>query len=253
MKRLYFGLLVAALWIVPAASQAATFSVNPIIVQLGKSNSSATVAVSNDSSQKLRLQITGYAWQQRPNGDMELQRTEDLVFFPELVTLDPGETRRIRVGSTVPQAGKEKTFRIFLEELPSLAAITSMGRRPQIMIRMKIGIPVFVSPLTQNSVSGVVQDASVQRGVLSFNVANTGNTHFNIQKVHVEGKNAAGGTVMSQDITGWYVLPGGYRHFTLRLTKDRCRSLESLDVKVRADSLNFAHPFGRISKDCGSG
>jgi fimbrial chaperone protein len=76
------------------SGRAATFAVDPISVSLAKGNSSTAVAVTNQSPQKLRLQITGFAWQQKPSGEMQLTPTDDLVFFPQLLTLDPGETPR---------------------------------------------------------------------------------------------------------------------------------------------------------------
>ena len=50
---------------------------------------------------------------------IELAPTQDVVFFPALLTLKPGEERRIRVGSTAAPGSIEKTYRIFVEELPA--------------------------------------------------------------------------------------------------------------------------------------
>ncbi len=246
MNRSISALLIAGLVALPVLASAATFSVNPISISLSKSNSSATLAVTNDSRDKLRLQVSGFAWAQKPNGDMQLQKTEDLVFFPSLVTLDAGETRRIRVGSTVAQGPVEKTFRIFMEELPALQSIIGGGiRTPIVQIRMKIGVPVFVSPTVNPVVSGAVRDVAIRGNALSFDVVNTGNMHFSAQRVHVSAPG-----VLTQDISGWYVLAGGVRHFTLPLPRGGCRRIESVTVNVRADVLSFGAASVQPAKSC---
>ena len=235
--------------VLPAS--AATFSVDPVSVTLPKSNSSTSVAITNQSGQKLRLEITAFSWQESSAGEMQLKPTEDLIFFPRLLTLDPGETRRVRVGVTIPTGPVEKPFRLFMEELPSLESVVQ-PRGASVTIRMKVGIPVFVSADGAPAIGGSVRDAVVRNGALSFDVLNTGNTHFSIQQVRVEGKNAAGAGVLSQQLSGWYLLAGGVRRFTIPLSKERCSSLHSLAVAVRTDVTNFANSFTDLDKQCGT-
>jgi fimbrial chaperone protein len=234
-----------------AAAPAATFSVDPIKVTIAKSNASESVAVTNQSAQKLRLQISGFSWAQDAGGQMQLAQTDDLVFFPQLLTLEPGETRRVRIGSTAQQGSVEKTFRVFMEELPSLESITN-PKGAQLTIRMKVGIPVFIAPSVPAQLKGEVRGGAVRGGVLSFDVANTGNTHFPIQQVQVTGMGAAG-RVFHQDITGWYVLAGGVRRFSIPLAKARCEALRSVDVRVQTDTFGFSNAFTPSNKQCGAG
>jgi fimbrial chaperone protein len=250
-SRFAFAVAFAAVLAMVAPARAATFSVDPIIVTLGKGNSSASVAITNQSASKLRLQISGFAWQQNPAGEMQLQPTDDLVFFPQLVTLEAGETRRIRIGANTEQGPVEKTFRVFMEELPSLESVVA-PKTNAITIRMKVGVPVFVSPNVAPVVSGAVRNVTVRENALAFDVVNTGNTHFAVQKVNVAGKNAAGAGVLSNELTGWYVLPGGTRHFTVPLPKGSCSALQSLAVQVRADTVTFDGSFVDLGKQCGS-
>jgi fimbrial chaperone protein len=137
-----------------------------------------------------------------------------------------------------------------MEELPSLQSVIA-PKGASITIRMKVGIPVFLSPNVPAAIAGTVKDAAVRDGAISFDVVNTGNTHFAIQKVRVTGKDSAGGDVFSQELTGWYVLAGETRHFTVPVTKDRCAALASLAVAVRADALSFANSFSDLVKQCG--
>lgn len=233
-----------------AAAPAATFSVDPIKVTIAKSNASESVAVTNQSAQQLRLQISGFSWAQDASGAMQLQQTDDLVFFPQLLTLEPGETRRVRIGSTAPQGPLEKTFRVFMEELPSLESLRN-PKGAQLTIRMKVGIPVFIAPSAPQQLKGEVRNGDVRGSVLTFDVANTGNTHFPIQQVQVTGM-GAGGRVFHQNITGWYVLAGGVRRFSIPLSKTRCQALRSVDVNVQADTFGFSGAFTPSSKQCGA-
>ena len=234
-------------------AHAATFSVDPIVVSLPKGDASASVAVTNQSQQKLRLQVSGFAWQQKPSGEIALSPTDDLVFFPPLLTLEPGETKRIRIGVSTSSGAVEKSYRVFMEELPSLESVTQ-PKTAAVVIRMKVGIPVFVSPNVTATRTGEVRSVAVAGNTLSFDVANTGNTHFSIQEVKLNGASATGASILSQDLSGWYVLPGGTRHYSVALPKGKCAQLRSLKIEVHADGFGFDKSVGELTKECtGSG
>ena len=118
---------IAAL-LVGASASAATFSVNPTQIYLSGRTTSALLTLRNDSTETLRFQLSAFAWNQSATGEILLEPTQDVVFFPALLTLKQGEERRIRVGSTVSPGAIEKTYRIFVEELPA-AGVTRRGLR----------------------------------------------------------------------------------------------------------------------------
>jgi len=251
-KLRFLSTALAAFLTFGSVAAAATFSVDPIVVSLSRTGTSATIAVANQSSSTLRLQVTGFAWQQSASGQIELAPSDDLVIFPQLLTLDPGETRRIRVGTTAAQGPHESTFRIFLEELPSLQAVTAKAGAT-LNIRMKIGIPVFLNPTSQRQVSGAVQNIAVNDGSLDFDVVNTGNTHFSIAQVHVVGRNPAGASVFTRNVDGWYVLAGGVRRYAIKLPKAACEAMTSVTVGVRTDAPSFSNSVSSLRKQCTSG
>jgi fimbrial chaperone protein len=245
-------MLMCACLAISGAARAATFSVDPIIVTLDRTNSSASIAVTNQTAQKLRLQVTGFSWGQSRTGAIELAKSDQLIFFPQLLTLDPGETRRVRVGVTAPQGPMEKTYRVFMEELPSLQSVLAPKGRAQVTLLLKVGIPVFLRPSLPPVVSAAVRNPSIEKGSLAFDVANTGNAHFSIQNVLLTGKNRAGGLAFSQSLTGWYVLAGGTRHYTVPITQARCLALQSLSVQVRTEAGRFGETFAGVHKQCGT-
>ena len=256
-QRLTFSLrtlaiLLSSSLILTSAVKAATFSVDPIMITLEKSNSSASIAVTNQTSQPLRLQVTGFAWTQSVSGQIQLKKTDQLVYFPQLLSLAAGETKRVRVGVTGGQGATEKTFRIFMEELPSLQSVLAPKGRAQVTLLLKVGVPVFLKPAGAAVVSGAVRNATIKGKTLAFDVANTGNSHFSIQDVVISGKGHAGNSAFSQKLTGWYVLAGGMRHYIVPITAAHCAAIDSLSVQVRTDSGRFGETFPGVRKQCGT-
>ena len=84
------------------SADAATFSVNPTQIFLTGKSGSALLTLRNDSSELLRFQLSAFSWQQSASGELQLGPTKDVVFFPALLSLKPGEERRVRIGSLAP-------------------------------------------------------------------------------------------------------------------------------------------------------
>ena len=105
----------------PAHSlRASAFHVTPIRIDFDRTTTSAVMTLVNESTEELRFQISVASWQQDKQGQMQLTPTDDIVFFPALLSLKPGEERKVRVGRTVTPSDVEKTYRISFEELPPL-------------------------------------------------------------------------------------------------------------------------------------
>ena len=84
----------------PGVARAASFSVDPTLIQLSPRAPSTLLVVRNESTSAVRLQLSAFSWAQSVEGEMQLQPTEDIVFFPALFTLEPGQERKVRVGTT---------------------------------------------------------------------------------------------------------------------------------------------------------
>src|SRR5712691_182471 len=111
--------MVLGLVLQAETSRASAFKVTPVRVTFS-GPSSTLLTLRNESDQALRFQITSFAWWQDASGAVQLAPTEEIVFFPALLTLKPGEERKVRVAATVAAKDVEKTYRIFFEELPPL-------------------------------------------------------------------------------------------------------------------------------------
>jgi fimbrial chaperone protein len=186
---------------------ASTFRVSPVQVNLSPTTPTALLTVGNDSDETLRFQVSAFSWDQDATGRMHLAPTQDVLFFPMMLTLGPGEARRIRVGSTLPSGAIEKTFRLFVEELPQAAVARSDAGGAQIRVLTKLGIPIFIQP-PQPKPEASVEIRGVSGDRLRFVVRNTGNTHFLLQDLRIRGTTAAGQLVLDRKGAGtcW---PGG--------------------------------------------
>lgn len=210
-------------------AEAATYTVNPTRVYLSARTTSALMTLKNESQQPLRMQLRAQRWHQTPAGEMQLAGTDDLIVFPTLLTLGPGEERKIRVASATPFDAVEKTYRLYVEELPAGSGDQAEGSSVRILTRM--GIPVFLQP-ARPTATAVLRGLGLNDGALSFELANTGNTHYIPESVIVRGFSAGGQPVSDWPINGWYVLAGGSRVFTMTLERPACETVRSLLVEV---------------------
>ena len=66
-------------------AQGGTFQVNPIRITLSPQSASALLSIQNDSAETARFQIDVFEWDQAADGEMVLNPTEDLIFYPKLL------------------------------------------------------------------------------------------------------------------------------------------------------------------------
>ena len=257
LKRLALATLLIGLALGPARSlSASAFRVNPIRITFDRSTKSVLLTLSNDSTDELRFQVSAVQWaQEQGTGEMQLTPTDDILFFPALLTLKAGEERKVRIGSTVKSGATEKTYRIFFEELPALQT-PRIEKGSQVRIITKMGIPIFVEP-EKKVAAGSITNFAVRGGKAWFDVRNTGNVHFLAQSVRVVGLDAAGQPLFDKQREGWYVLSGGTRTYDLPLSAAECSKLKTVRVEVQTDVVRpevsvlknqYAVPEGICSK-----
>jgi len=208
---------------------ASSFAVNPTQIFLTSKSTSAILTLRNESDESLRFQLTVFAWDQSARGEMKLQPTADIVFFPTLLTLTAKESRNVRVGAATRFEAVEKSYRIFVEELPPQAA---QGGQSAVRVLTKMGVPIFLQPTRAQAQAGL-RDLMVKDGLMTFSIRNTGNVHFVPETVRVHGMNRAGEVVLDKQLDGWYILAGGVRAYEVRLPAADCSALAALAVDVR--------------------
>jgi fimbrial chaperone protein len=228
---LFAGWLFAALGASPA--HAANFDVSPTLLSLSTKAASGTIVITNRSQELLRFHVTAFAWKQRTDGEMILEPTKDIVFFPAMLSLNPKDSRQIRVGSKIKPGAVERSYRLFVEELPPLAR-NSAEQANTIRVLTKMGLPVFVEA-TAPKAAPAVTPLQLQGRQLTFSLKNSGNTHMRVQKVTLTAK-SAGKTVHSEELPGWYVLAGGVRTYSVKLPDAACTESTSFEVQMQSES-----------------
>jgi fimbrial chaperone protein len=222
--------LAAGLLIVQAGgAQASSFSVSPTQVFLSASVKSALVTIKNETDQSVRFQVSAVAWDQDEAGRMQVMPTQDIVFFPSLLTLQAREERKIRLGTTVAASAREKTYRLVVEELPPLQTANSATA---VAMLTKMTIPVFLQP-TRVVGQASLADVGMSGGHLVFRLRNDGTAHFVPQQVRVKGLDESGTAVVDQQATAWYILAGGTRHFDLEISQPQCSKVRTLAIAVQ--------------------
>src|SRR5687767_1199162 len=92
------GLLALLGWsfaFAPSMASAEGIEVQPIALTLSSTISTGILVVANRTPTPIRFHVTAKAWRQKPDGEMVFDDTQDIVFFPSMLTLNPDESRNL--------------------------------------------------------------------------------------------------------------------------------------------------------------
>ncbi len=212
---------------------AGNFAVSPIRIDFDRNTKTGVIAITNDDDDKLQLQMKAFEWTQDADGKDKYEETDDLIFFPKIATVEKGEQRLLRTSYKIPATDKQKTYRLFIEEIPGPQKTPAKGA--QIAVAVRFGVPVFLKPLKEE-VKGVVTSVHYADGKLNVTVSNPGNTHFFINALQLKS-----GEKVSDEQKGWYLLSGASRTYRFAMSKEACSALGKLDILVKTDILEFNH------------
>jgi fimbrial chaperone protein len=210
-------------------ARAASLSVNPTQIKLSKESPSALLTIKNEGTTATRVQVTVHVWAQRLDGQMDLKPTTDIVFFPSMLTLEAGQGRTIRIGTTAAFTTTERSYRIFIEELPSPG--TEGLDASAVRMYTRLGIPIFLAPHNAKALPSL-STVKLDNGALNFRLENTGSAHFVPESIEVKGYGARGEATFNRKLTGWYVLAGSARDFTVPFDSPDCSRLRSLVIEA---------------------
>lgn len=234
LRPLLFPLFLALLFF-PAVTFCAEWRVAPIRLDLDRINKSGSITISNDGEEKLNVQLKAYEWAQDGQGKDRYSETSDIIFLPKIATIDKKGEQVVRVGIKLPATAQEKTYRLFVEEIPQ-------PRKDQagtnIAIAIRFGVPIFSKPLKEEA-KGEIAKLELAKGVANVTVSNAGNTHFHIATITLRGKNAAGEAVFTKELSGWYLLSGVSRLYSVQIPPDDCSRASRLEVEIKTDRMGL--------------
>ncbi|MEE8574635.1 MAG: fimbria/pilus periplasmic chaperone [Thermodesulfobacteriota bacterium] len=222
---IFFFLL---LLLFPSGARATSFTINPIRVFFKPGQKTDVVKVRNDSERSLSIQLSISEWDQDSEGMRFLSPTTDVIAFPKIFVVEPKKERLVRVGLRVPPGKKEKTYRVYFQEVNNPLEIqTGMTLKTL----LKLGVPIYVSPVEIKR-SGQIEDMALSNGMLTFKVSNSGTAHIILEKMRIEGIDGSGSIVFTRDSSGRAVLSGRTKFYSEDLSKEDCSKIKSLTLKI---------------------
>lgn len=207
LKSLFLSL--AAMTATPI--MAAGLQVTPIMLEIGKSQPSDGLWLSNTGSNPLHAQVRVFEWTQHNNKDV-LQTTRNFVASPPLIQIDAGQKQFIRLVRTGQQQNPQETaYRIVVDELP-----LENDTRKGVTFVLRYSVPVFIQGSQEKQdvkLDWKISSNANKAAVLS--VTNTGNTRAQLSGLsftHSKGKtvslnNGLVGYVLGNSSMQWEIAP----------------------------------------------
>jgi fimbrial chaperone protein len=207
--------LLAAL--APLCAGAASLDVSPIRIELTGKKPNALLTLKNSGEAPARFQFRVYSWDESPAGDMILADSTELSVFPALQQLGPREERKVRIGTTVKPGAKERTWRIFIEELPSAVEAED---RTKVRVLTRIGIPIFLEPVKPASGGELVLTRDGAK--LRLRVRNTGTVRFQPTELKLVLLGEKDERIEEKALSPWYVLADADRLYAMEVQPETC-------------------------------
>jgi len=228
---------------------AADISVNPVRIFFNPADKTKTVSIQNHSDEDLTVQVDIYKWEQDDEAKPVYTPTEELIVFPRIVNFKKGAEQILRIGTRVPPGSAEQTYRVYVEEIPRPRQEPADGAVLRTYLRL--GIPIYVNPI-EPLAKGRIDGASVTSGTLGFHLRNEGNVHTTVQGISLEGRNSEGAQVFERELSGWHLLAGRSRRYSVDLPETVCRELRSMKISLVTDKFTLAENLDVQPENCGN-
>ena len=198
-------LLVAGVNVVSAAS----IGVSPVRATLSANQKIETITVRNTGSELMSVQLEVMSWSQQDGEDV-FTATREVLANPPIFTVPPAGSQLIRAGlRRAPDARRELTYRIFMQELPPPPSPDFNGAK----MLMRVSLPVFVLPEVAAQPALRWQAARTSDGALKISLTNIGNAHVQIANFSLSLPGSAQPWITQKSST--YVLHGQSRDWIL--------------------------------------
>lgn len=226
LRRAGGGLLVAAglATALSPAALAGDFAVYPLRVEFAPGDRSAAVGVNNTGDKPIRFQLTLVAWTQDAEGKDVYRESDDLIYFPRLFTVPAGEQGVVRVGPKRASAGVERSYRLFVDELPDESEKPAASG---ITFSIRFAIPIFIGAAGARP-QLAMEPLVLTKGALQARVRNTGGAHFRIESMELKSDQG-----YTRTTDGWYLLAGASRLHALELPQPACLAARRLELRIK--------------------
>lgn len=223
------AMLAASVGTAPAASgQAGGIQLSPTRLVLEAGARSTTLTVENGLDRAVTFQTRTFAWTNTPDAAVKLTPTEDLVVFPATLQLQPGDSRRIRIGGPMVPADVERAYRLILDEV---ATPVGSGAPIQLNTRLQFSLPVFQLP-GRATMRVDLSAPSVGPGGVAVRLANAGSVHLTPETIVLEGVAADGTVAWTKRFSAWYLLAGEVRDLAVPWSEVDCAAATTLRAEA---------------------
>ena len=246
MRLLFLILLASVSMFFPSTAFSGDLRVTPVKLFFDQQFKNGIITVINEGDEPIQVEIKASEWKQDANGKDQYNPTEDIIFFPKILKMEKGEQRAVRAGVKSAAVSQEKTYRLFIKELPKA---TPENQGTQIRFALQFAVPIFVKPVKEE-IKGKINSMTQEAGKLKIDVHNTGNSHFRVESVQVKGFDKKGVENFSKEIAGWYVLAGVRRTFETMIAQEVCLDTAKVSVEVKSEQLMLHDEMDIINTLC---
>ena len=247
IKTLMSLLLLTCL--LPTSLLAANFTLSPVRIHFEAKQRTDIINIKNNSQEEIKLQVSNYSWSQDQQAKDVLAETDDLIVFPKLLSIAPGQTSLLRIGKRVAATEQEQLYRVFIEELPDLNQAPSA--QTTVRTLTKAGIPVFITPHKVQA-EGELRGLSLTAGAVDLAMHNTGNVHFMIHSIRIKGVDEAGNTILEREAAGWYLHPSHSKTYSLTIPRQDCLKMHTIEAEVTTDKFSESERIDVVASMCGA-
>jgi fimbrial chaperone protein len=191
----------------------ASFSVSPVRIYMQSRERATAITIVNEGDSEVVMQADLFEWKQKADGTDELTPTEDLILAPPILKLAPKSQQVLRLANLRPvPPGDQLTYRMIVRELPE-----ALPQQPgvQIQVALAFSLPIFITPPGATSRLTCAAKRNGADAITAF-CENTGRAYA--QAMSFVLRSATGETLLSQEVSGGYVLPQVKRQFELKRT-----------------------------------
>ncbi len=242
--------MLAFTFLVVSHASASDYTVSPLRLDFDRDSKSGVVTLANVGTERINFQIKAMEWSQDAEGKDRHGETNELIFFPKILSVEPNEERVVRVGVKSLPVSTERAFRLFIEKIPGPnSAPPAPGLN--IAVNVRFALPVFVEP-SDHQAKGEIVEASLTRGRFELVLRNKGNEHFRIdgEGIRLVGRNAGGVEVLTRTLNDRYLLAGTTKRYATSVSKQECAQLATLETTIQTEQFTLSRKLDVNGTSC---
>ncbi|MDV2440157.1 fimbria/pilus periplasmic chaperone [Acinetobacter gerneri] len=209
MSKLFatLSLLMVSPWL-----YAGSVRISPVQVDFVDQDKSASIMLSNESTNPNNLQIRVFKWVQDTSGVDQLQPTNDIAVSPSIVNMQPNGVNNIRlVRLNNSSVQSEQAYRIIIDELPKPIDSRKISNGLQVLVRSSL--PLFI--VNSKNISDLQAQLVSQDNKSFVQIENTGSRHILLQELSVVDKSTNQKYKININTVNGYLLSGTSKQFEI--------------------------------------